>query len=110
MRSRYTAYVRGEVDYLIDTHDPETRGDLDRTSLARYIKDTSWLGLEIVAVEHGGEADEAGVVEFIARGAQRGQAFAQRERSRFRRVDGAWLYIDGITTSRAGSRRSRPRG
>lgn len=95
MRSRYTAYVTGEIDYLTRTHDPETRGGLDVRALRRWSRTTLWLGLEIVATEAGGEADDAGVVEFVARGVTAGKPFAQRERSRFRRVDGAWVYVDG---------------
>jgi len=95
MRSRYTAYVRGAIDYLIETHAEETRGGLDRGAIARWSRETEWQGLEIVATERGGEADDAGVVEFIARGVTRGAAFAQRERSRFRRADGRWYYVDG---------------
>jgi uncharacterized protein YchJ len=33
MRSRYTAYVRGEIDYLIETHDASGRGALDRAAI-----------------------------------------------------------------------------
>lgn len=98
MRSRYTAYVRGAVDYLIKTHDPATRKGLDRRSLAQFCRDTGWLGLEIVATEKGGpneSGDNEGIVEFIARGVTKGAPFAQRERSRFRKVDGQWLYVDG---------------
>ncbi len=95
MRSRYTAFVRGAIDHLIDTHDPSTRGSVDRASIAKWSRETEWKGLEIVATERGGEDDDDGVVEFIARGVTRGTPFAQRERSRFRRVDGAWYYLDG---------------
>jgi SEC-C motif-containing protein len=95
MRSRYTAYVRGAIDYLIETHAEETRGGVDREAIARWSRETRWLGLEIVATERGGEADDDGVVEFIARGTTRGAAFAQRERSRFRRAGGRWYYVDG---------------
>jgi SEC-C motif domain protein len=95
MRSRYTAFVKGAIDYLIDTHDPDTRGKVSRQSLAQFSKDTLWLGLEIISTEAGGEDDETGIVEFIARGAQNAQPFAQRERSRFRKLDGRWLYTDG---------------
>lgn len=96
MRSRYTAYVRGEVDYLVETQDPATRAGLDRDAIAAYARDTEWLGLEIVATEYGGERDARGVVEFIARGrGARGAPFAQRERSRFRKVAGRWVYVDG---------------
>jgi SEC-C motif-containing protein len=95
MRSRYTAYVRGEIDYLVETHAATTRRGLDRAAIAAWSRDTEWLGLEIVDTARGGEADEEGIVEFIARGRTRGAAFAQRERSRFQRVDGRWYYIDG---------------
>ena len=95
MRSRYTAFVRGEIDYLMDTHDPATRAGVDKKALAAWSRDTLWMGLEIVATEAGGEADDTGVVEFIARGVTKGQPFTQRERSRFRKVDGRWVYTDG---------------
>jgi SEC-C motif domain protein len=95
MRSCYTAFVRGEIDYLLATHDESTRSDVDRDAIAAWSRDTEWQGLEIVATEAGGETDDTGIVEFIARGSTKGRAFAQRERSRFRRVDGAWFYLDG---------------
>lgn len=95
MRSRYTAYVRGEIDYLVETHDPATRGALDRDAIAAWSRETQWLGLEIVATEYGGANDARGVVEFIARGTTKGTAFAQRERSRFRKISGRWVYVDG---------------
>jgi SEC-C motif-containing protein len=95
MRSRYTAYVRGAIDYLVATHDPRTRGTVDVAAIAAWSRDTIWRGLEIVATERGGTGDETGSVEFIASGTTRGAPFRQHERSRFRRVDGAWLYVDG---------------
>jgi SEC-C motif-containing protein len=95
MRSRYSAFVRGAVDYLIDTHDPSTRAAADRTSLTQFCRDTGWLGLEIVDTQKGGEDDDEGIVEFVARGVTKGSPFAQRERSRFRRTDGRWYYVDG---------------
>jgi SEC-C motif-containing protein len=96
MRSRYCAFVKNLVDYLLETHDPDTVKSVSRASLAQFARDTMWLGLEIVATERGGETDETGIVEFIARGASRGQPFAQRERSRFRKLEDRWVYIDGV--------------
>ncbi len=95
MRSRYTAFVRSAIDYLMTTHDASTRAGLDRASLTRFARDTGWLGLEIVETERGGESETDGYVEFIARGVTKGVPFAQRERSRFRKVDGQWFYVDG---------------
>lgn len=95
MRSRYTAYIRGEVDYLIATHDPAQRSGLERAELLKFTETTEWLGLEIVATDAGGETDRTGMVEFIARGSSRGKPFAQHERARFRRDrDGAWVYVE----------------
>jgi SEC-C motif-containing protein len=95
MRSRYTAYVRGAIDYVLATHDPATVAGVDRAAAAKWSRDTQWMGLEIVATERGGEHDDTGVVEFIARGVTNGAAFAQHERSRFRRIAGRWHYTDG---------------
>lgn len=99
MRSRYTAYVRGAIDYLVDTHDASMRKGLDRAAIAKWSKDTLWMGLEIVGTERGGEDDDEGFVEFIARGVTNGAPFAQRERSRFVRRDGQWFYVDGKVSS-----------
>ena len=95
MRSRYTAYVRGEIAYLVDTHDESTRATIDVKGITQWSRDTLWMGLEIVDTVGGGETDDDGIVEFIARGVTRGKPVAQRERSRFRKRDGAWFYVDG---------------
>jgi SEC-C motif-containing protein len=107
MRSRYTAYVRGAIDYLVATHDPATRGSVDVPAITRWSRDTTWMGLEIVATERGGESDDTGMVEFIASGVTNGSPFRQHERSRFRRTDGAWFYIDGDVRSEP-ARRTAP--
>ena len=99
MRSRYTAYVRRAVPYLIHTHDPATRATVKRDELERWCRETTWRGLEIVTTVVGGVADNAGLVEFIARGVARGNPFTHHERSRFRRADGRWVYTDAEPSS-----------
>src|SRR5262245_24953215 len=89
MRSRYTAYVRGAIDYLVSSHAASTRGDVDRDAVASWSRDSEWLGLEIVATERGGPDDTTGIVEFIARGKTRGTPFSHHERSRFERTSTA---------------------
>jgi SEC-C motif-containing protein len=95
MRSRYSAYVRGVIDHVVATHAPATRGDVDVEAATRWSRDTTWGGLEILATERGGPEDSKGIVEFVVRGVTGGVPFAQRERSRFERFDGAWCYVDG---------------
>ena len=45
MASRYVAYAKGAIDYLIETHDPDTRDDIDRKATESWSKSADWLGL-----------------------------------------------------------------
>lgn len=95
MRSRYTAYLEGAVDYLLATTAAPARAAIDRASLARYCRQLKGLGLEIVETVGGGPLDETGVVAFAATLRAQGRTFVQRERSRFAREAGRWVYVDG---------------
>lgn len=91
MRSRYTAFVLRDAAYLLSTWDPAHRpAELDLRA-----DPTEWLGLQIVGTEAGGEADQRGRVEFVARFRTRGTEQALHENSRFRRHGERWLYVDG---------------
>jgi SEC-C motif-containing protein len=94
MRSRYSAYVRGVIDYIVDTHDPASRDEVDREASAQWSRETEWQGLDIVATRQGGPDDSEGYVEFIARGKTAGKPFSHHERSRFKKVEGRWYYLD----------------
>jgi SEC-C motif-containing protein len=95
MRSRYTAYVRADMDHIMRTHDPRTRDTVDRALTEKWAREAEWRGLEILRTEVGGADDEVGTVEFAASYRAKGQAFVHREHSRFRRIDGRWFYVDG---------------
>jgi len=95
MRSRYTAYVLGKVDYILDSLHPEHRTDVDRDATDKWSKSASWKGLEVVATEAGGENDTRGVVEFVAKFDLGGVAQTHHERADFERVNGRWYYVDG---------------
>ena len=90
MRSRYSAYAKGLDAYLLRTWDPSTRpAELTLDDRLR------WTGLEVVRSVGGGELDQVGTVEFIAHHDVGGAGGVLHEASRFRRLDGAWVYIDG---------------
>ncbi|MFF4488501.1 YchJ family protein [Streptomyces sp. NPDC001544] len=86
MRSRYSAFVRGDAGYLLRTWHPRTRP-------ARLELDpgTRWTGLEVLGTSGGSAFHSTGTVTF--RASYRGGSLL--ERSRFERVDGAWVYVDG---------------
>ncbi|MGC4117143.1 MAG: YchJ family protein [Myxococcales bacterium] len=96
MRSRYTAYVRCDVDYLVATHSAKTREQLDRGAIKLWAKDSKWLSLEILDVVDGGEGDQEGEVEFVARYETNGREQQHHERSTFAREDGAWVFVGGL--------------
>ena len=96
MRSRYSAYVLGDVEYLRATWHASTQpAELDLSGAAA----TRWLGLE-VRQHRALDADHASV-EFVARyRIGGGSAVRLHEISRFVREDGRWFYIDGEFPSR----------
>lgn len=90
MRSRYSAYVRSDIDYLLRTWHESTRPA--RASLAPE-PGTRWLGLQVKSAPESG--DHA-TVEFVARCKVGGApALRLHEVSRFVRIAGNWLYLDG---------------
>lgn len=109
MRSRYTAYAVGAIDYLGETLHPEHRADWDRDATSRWASESQWQGLEIRAVENGAEGDEEGFVEFIASFTEAGAPKMHHERSRFRKREGRWYYVDGQTPRPATQRNEGPK-
>ncbi len=95
MRSRYVAYARGEVDYLVATQAPETRPASLRQDVAAWARAARFTGLSVTAVERGGHAEVDGFVTFSARFVEGGRAQALSERSRFARRAAGWVYVDG---------------
>lgn len=96
MRSRYAAFVVGAPQYLVATHLGATAGDLP--ALAQAAQAVGWLGLTVSHVEPGASPEE-GFVTFTANCVDEAGVMALTERSRFRRVDGRWLYVDGQPTT-----------
>ncbi|MCG8616638.1 MAG: SEC-C domain-containing protein [Desulfobacterales bacterium] len=93
MRSRYTAFVKKDADYLVATFAPEKRaGDAAENQLRRDLEttmaSTRWVGLTVVKA--GGDQ-----VEFAAFYLQEGGLGQLHERSNFIREEDRWYYRDG---------------
>lgn len=94
MRSRYAAYALGEADYILETTHPAGplfRADRDawRADVQGFCSGTRFDGLEVLEESADGDV---GWVTFHAQLAQAGEDVSFRERSRFERLDGRWLY------------------
>jgi SEC-C motif-containing protein len=104
MRSRYSAFVRGDEPYLLATWHPSTR-----PAQVQFEAGAKWLGMELR--DHRAVDAVHAEVEFVARykvaghaastGSGRatstgsGQAVRLHERSHFLREGGRWFYVDG---------------
>lgn len=104
MRSRYTAFVEADVDYLERTLAPEAKEDFDRAETETWARQGEWRGLEIRGVAGGGADDDEGRVEFVARYRFQGKDYAHHELGSFRKQDGRWVYVDGVLNPKAAPR------
>ncbi len=88
MRSRYTAFARGDFAYLKKTWHPDTVPDLGAD------EPSAWVSLEIL--ETGIDDDgEHGEVEFIAKLIVGDSLEVLHEVSDFEKVGGRWVYHSG---------------
>lgn len=102
MRSRYSAYVLGLVDYLVATTLPAQQARLDQAAMAAWSAEATWLGLEVEQAEVIGGTPEHAFVTFTARWHDRQGEHSHRERSAFVQVEGRWYFIDSTVPLSAG--------
>jgi SEC-C motif-containing protein len=95
MRARYTAYTKVEVDFLLGSLHPDGSGGVDRESTRAWAQNADWHGLEVLSTSGGGEKDETGEVEFVAKYSMQGEPQRHHERAMFKRHNGNWLFLDG---------------
>jgi SEC-C motif-containing protein len=113
MRSRYSAYAKKLVKYIVETTHPENplaKSTTDNTSPSALEKDVkatcdkiNWEKLKVLECRDGSSANEAYVTfqTYFKVGGQKGQRaqgwYTQSfvEDSRFLKEDGKWLYVDG---------------
>ncbi len=99
MRSRFSAFSRDNVDYLLaSTHQDHKTND-DKSEIEQSIKRFKWLRLDIHDKKAGLPTDKYGTVEFTAYfvDTSTGQTGSVRERSNFIKSENNWFYTDGIT-------------
>lgn len=96
MRSRYDAYVKCDIDYLIETTLLEKRALYNVEGMKNWALNSKWLKLEVIDTIKGGEFDSNGIVEFRAYYLENENLKVHHEVSNFKNVNGIWFYVDGI--------------
>lgn len=95
MRSRYTAFTKADVDYLMKSWHSSTRPLSDKADIKRWAKSVKWVKLEILQKEKGEETDTTGMVTFRALFMEGGKVDQIKEESIFEKENGEWVYVSG---------------
>ena len=96
MRSRYSAYALGNLDYIEATCCGPAAIAFDRAEAELQQLGTQWFGLDVDQTSKGRERDSQGTVSFTARYRHNGTEQQMVETSEFRRIDGRWFYADRL--------------
>jgi SEC-C motif-containing protein len=97
MRSRYSAYALGLVEYIIRTTHPgnpeAAKPEAQRKKeIEEFCRITTFKGLHILEDQEG---ETISTVTFKAFLSQAGKDFSFAEKSTFEKVNGHWLYLKG---------------
>ncbi len=96
MRSRFSAYATGSIEYLQRSTHPSTRRLYDDESIEIWAKSNVWQKLEIVSKVGGEPKDRQGTVEFKAYYLDTDRKpQIHHERSNFAKELGRWFFVDG---------------
>ena len=94
LRSRYTAHVKGDVDYIINTVLPSKRKEHRVEGIRKWIDSAEWLGLTVInAPDVAADATE-GKVEFIANYREKLRKIDHHEIASFKKEEGVWYFDD----------------
>ena len=91
LEARYNTFVAGDVDFILESHHPETRAQVDRASIQAWSKESQWHGFEVESERV--EGDKA-FLRFAVRYTRGTETFTHREDAEFRKSDAKWMYFD----------------
>jgi SEC-C motif domain protein len=97
MRSRFTAYATGRIDYIEKTMYGKALKLFNRADANHSLTQIKWLDLKIINAP--ASIGDEGIVEFTARYLMNNEIHTLHERSLFRLYKKRWLYTDQLDVS-----------
>ena len=94
MRSRYSAYCLGKVDYIFNTYHPSKRNENSIELIQQFAQSCHFVSLTVL---DSGQSSTEGFVRFTVSYLQGNLLHQFSEHSRFINEQG-WLYLDGQLT------------
>lgn len=96
MRSRYSAFVLCNGDYLLLSHSKQFRDASTIHNTISWSRSVVWNRLEIISSKNGLENDSTGTVEFKAYFQENNKLKCIHEKSSFIREDSHWVYLNAL--------------
>lgn len=96
MRSRYSAFAKQQIDYIVRTTALGQQSSLDVAAIADWAKSNQWLQLEIVQAQEKIDKNHA-QVEFEAHYHDGKQSQIHHEVSHFVNFEAQWYFLDPTT-------------
>ncbi|MBM1105354.1 Sec-C motif domain protein [Aurantibacter crassamenti] len=93
MRSRYSAFVLADGNYLMKSHHSSTRPLKDKKAIVNWAKSVTWVKLEVIAKTKGKAEDDEGTVTFDAYYYENGKLEVIHEKSAFKKENEHWTYL-----------------
>jgi SEC-C motif domain protein len=94
MRSRYSAYAMGEIEYLLKTIPLIDRKHFDMRAAKEWSQQSEWTGLEILSTKESANGTKA-TIEFKAKFKVNDEEHVHAERAYFEKTQGRWFFLDG---------------
>lgn len=94
LRSRYTAFVKHDIDYIMKTVHPKRIHEFDENGIREWSENSEWLRLEIIKTENGSSDDQTGTIEFKAYFSQNDIEQIHHESASFTKVKDQWFFED----------------
>jgi SEC-C motif domain protein len=111
LRARYTAFTRGDVDFILDTHHSQTRAEVNRDKIQSWSQNSDWVGLKLLETKDGTPSDSTGTIAFHVqyRNREDGKLTDHLELSEFEKEDGEWRFRNAKELKQNPIRRTDPK-
>lgn len=94
MRSRYSAFVMANIEYLQKSHHSKTRPKKkEKIDIEKWAKSVKWLKLDVLNISNETENYTTGTVEFKAFFMENGTVNVIHENSKFSIENNHWVYV-----------------
>lgn len=108
MRARYTAHTLAKMNFILETHHPSSRKEIDAAATEKWAAESEWLGLDIRDVDESEENTTR--VEFTARYRDPDkQRHTHHEVGVFEKYHGQWYFRDAEVPEIKQYRREAPK-